>query len=261
MADFVPTIDFFQNTVLVSGIIQRAYRMARALKNPGQGVSNSESLEGLSVLNSMIDGWKIENLLIIYTRRSLQNMVAGQKTYGVGPAQDFDIERPEKIHRAGFIVTGNPTSSEIPMEIILTFEEWAQFVVKDVGSTIPLALYYQASVPYGNAQVWPVPTIDSQIVIYTPETLNEFRTVDDAVIVPKGYREMLAYNLAVAIHELYPEKGMEPSVSRKAEWYKSRVKANQLTPIFIGSDPAVMQEQRKSGTRWGGNPKAWTPYY
>ena len=259
MPDFSPAITYVKNTFVVSDLLQSAYRLAHALKHPGQGISPSESKEGLDTLNAMIDGWKMEDLLINITRRSVQNMVANQKVYGVGPGQDFDLERPEKIHRAGFIVGTTPNVSEIPMRIILTYEEYAAYVNKNTGSTIPLALYYQATAPFGSATFWPVPTVASQIAIYTPQFLSEFSTVDDAVEAPDGYRDMIMYNLAVRVHQLYPDKPMDSSVTEFASYYKQRVKNHQATPLFIGSDQAVMQESR-AGKWAGGMPKTWTPY-
>ena len=60
-------------------------------------------------------------------------------------------------------------------------------------------------------------------------------------IVPKGYREFLEYAGAVAVHNRYPDRPMDPDVRIKAEYYKARVKAAQSTPSFIRSDDAVLR--------------------
>jgi hypothetical protein len=249
------------NTFKVNDILGQAYRMARALKHPGQGISQSESDEGLYILNSMVDDMKTDSLFIVFMQRSEQTVNIGQKVYGVGPGQDFDIPRPPKIHRAGFLVVdpNNATNeAEVAMRVLLTYEEYQDYIVKNVPSTIPLAIYYQASTPYGSATVWPVPSLISQIVIYVPSLLSEFSTVDDVLEMPYGYRKMLEYNLAVEVHMRYPENPMDPKVYGMAAYTKSKVKANQWTPMFIGSDPAVMQESRRS--QLGGTPRAWVPY-
>lgn len=257
--NFAAPVVYVKNTFQLSDMLYRAYRMARCLKHPGQGLSPSESQECLQVLNSMVDGWKMEDLLIVVTRRTIQNMNLNQKDYSVGPGQDWDMERPEKIHRAGFIVGSGVNIAELPMEILLSFEQYQLFVVKNVGSSIPLALYYQATFPNGTATVWPVPNVASTIAVYVPQYLSEFSTVDDTFEVPDGYREMLQYGLAVKIHELYPETAMEPNIPRMAAVYKSRVKQHQFTPMFNAADPAVTQEN-KSRRYAGGYPKTWTPY-
>lgn len=263
MANFAPVINLVQTSYTVKDLLYRSYRMARALRHPGQGLSvPSESDEGLAILNAMIDGWKIEQLMVEYIRRTLQPVTLNQKVYSVGPGQDWDIERPEKILGAGFIVKGTPPNgdAELPMQMLFSWEEYQSFVVKDVQSTYPLALYYQAAVPFGSATLWPVPNDSGQnIAIYTNQLLQEFQTIDDPLILKDGYREALEYNLAVAIHEVYPEKVISPTIITKADWYKQRVKNNNFQPMLIKSDEGARQNAPLD-TWFGGLPKAWTPY-
>lgn len=265
MPDFAPTFAVVPLNVQCGDILTAAYRKAHAIARPGQGISPSEQAEGIAELNSMIDGFKMEDLLIPGYQRTLQNMAIGQKSYSVGPGQDFNIERAERIGRAGFIIGTDPNTAEIPMAVLLTYETYAQYVAKNVGSSIPLAIYYEPFAPtqdgnvFGQAIVWPVPTVVSMIAIYTPTWVQGFSSAEDPVLVPHGWIEMLKYALAVKIHELYPEKPWDPAIPVRAEALKSRVKYHQARPMFIGSDPAVMGEQRSQ--QWvGGNPKAWTPF-
>jgi hypothetical protein len=262
MPDFDPIANlvYYKPTLVVSNVLYSAYRKARALKHPGQGISPEESAEGLDLLNAMIDGWKIEGLLMYTTRRSTWQVAINQKVYSIGPGGDFDMERPEHIHRASYLVNSTQgQDAEIPMEIILTFEEWQQVVVKNTPCSYPLAMFYQPFAPLGAVNFWPVPNAISTIALYTPQTLSEFATIDDAVEMPDGYREMMEYNLAVAVHELYPEKPMAPSVERFAQFYKARVKNNQVTPLFIQSDGGARQNSLVE-QYVGGNPRAWVPY-
>lgn len=268
MSNFVPAIIYNNVQVQVSDIVYRAARMARALKHPGQGVSvPSESTEFLGILNAMIDGWKAESLLIPYENRTIFNITGGQKVYGVGPGQDWGVssdgitpfERPEKISRCGFLIPGSSTPTELPMYIILTYEEYAAYIIKDVTSNYPLVLYYQAAQPYGAATLFPVPDINGQVAVYTPQWLSEFLTYDDVVYVRDGVREMMMYNLAVAIHEMYPERPMAPSVEMKAIDFKQRVRANQYMPMPIRSDDGARQNGYGNGYV-GGYPRMWTPY-
>lgn len=244
----------------VGDVITKAARLAGALKFAGQGLNPSEQQEFLDILNSYVDGCKIENLLIMFFMRTVVTMINGQKDYSVGPGQDFDIERPPKIHSAGFLLQpGQSTESELPMACLVNYQQYQQFVAKNTGSSIPLGLYYQPTIPYGTATIWPVPNQSSQIAIYTQGVLQEFRSFDDDFITPQGYRDMLTYGLAVRIHEMppYNRMPMAASVEQRAAFYKERVKNQQLTPILMGSDPAVL------GRRYSpsyGFPKSWTPY-
>ncbi len=258
MSDFTPQLTDVVNTFKVSDVLEQAYRMANALKHPGQGISNSESNEGLHILNSYLDHLKTKKLYVIFTQRNELTVNPGQKVYGVGPGQDFDIPRPPKISRCSFLNGTAPNIAEIRMRVLLTFEEYQDYTVKNVGANVPLAIYYQGSVPYGSATMWPVPTVTSKIALYTPVLLSEFSTVDDVLEMPYGYRALLEYNLAVLVHMRYPNNPMDARVYGMAAQATQAVEANQWTPLFIGADPAVMQESRRANI--GGTPRAWTPY-
>lgn len=257
VAPYVPVI----TPVLVGDILYTAARKASALKMAGQGLSPSETTEFLSLLNSMVNGWKIENLLMIYFIRYIFHLSRGKKDYSVAPGQDFDMERPERIQRAGFILNeGTETEGELQMHVCQSYQEYVAEVAKNVTSQIPLLLYYQPSSPYGTATFWPVPSVDNfPITIYNRAVLQEFQSADDNVYAPDGFREMLEFNLAWRIHQNppYNTRPMDPTVVSQAEYYKARVKAMQVMPILTSPDIAVT---RRNGSYCGGMPKTWTPY-
>lgn len=255
------------DAIVVGKMLEQAYRKAGALKHPGQGISASESAEAMLICNMMINGWKIERLLIVYVQRKLVSFFAGQQNYSVGPGQDFDVERVEKIPAAGYILNpGETTESEIPMMVVLTYEQYERIIAKLTGSNQPLIMYYKAlveaipgNVPYGQATLWPVPNADGTMAIYIPRTLDGFDDPSQIAYMPKGYQEMFVYNLAIRIHENYPEKKWdERRVETAAAFYKDRVKNMQLTPILAFSDSAALAGT--SHPYWYGYPKTWTPY-
>lgn len=259
-----------QTDAIVAGsMFEQAYRMAGALKHPGQGISPSEAKEATLITNMMINGWKIERLLFIYTKRTEVPFYSGKKDYSVGPGQDFDVERVEKFLGVGYVQYPGQVeqNSEIPMMLVVDFQQYQGIIAKLTGSTQPLLLYYKAlvpsaipgNVPYGEATLWPVPNLDGSLAIYTPATLDSFDTPDQIVYMPEGYQEMLTYNLAVRVHQRYPNNSWDgQTVMDMAEFYKQRVKNMQITPILMGSDAGAL-----GGTAhpyWYGFPKTWTPY-
>src|SRR5262249_18791118 len=158
---------------IVEDMLTAAARKAGALKFAGQGPSPSELSEWLALLNAMIDGWKIENLFIVYYIRYVFALTANKKDYSVGPGLDFNMERPEKIDTAGFLTTPDtPSEGEISMTVVRTYQQYASLVAKLTTSSIPLVLYYQASFtpttdgagPTGTATFWPVPSVTGQKV-------------------------------------------------------------------------------------------------
>lgn len=235
------------------------YRKAGVLKGPGRGLSNSEQVEGLHIINSLIDGLKIERLFFYQIVRTIFATIIGQRDYKVGPLSsgvtiDWDIERPSKILRAGFIVppsTPEAQQVEIPMNVFLSYEQYQLNVAKNIGSTLPLALYYRITPPVGTATLWPVPAQVGEVAIYTPGVVQEFNDIMDEVQFPDGYREFLEYAGAVAVNDNYPEAKMKAGVEKRAGIYKARIKANQFQPTFIGSDPAAVRRSDGGyGTTW-----------
>lgn len=266
MSDFVPTPAPVLITPIVRDVLRASYRLGGGLKWAGQYVNQSEESEGITFLNNMINGFKMENLMIQQYIRTVVNVNTNQRVYSVGIGQDWNIERPQRIRRAGYLIGSGTSLVEVPMQIVLSMEEWANFTVKFVPSSIPLALYYSPASPtqgaiVGQAELWPVPNAASTIAIYTPQFLEEVNTADDPLYMPDGYRELLVYNLAIRIHQMppYNMRPMDGTVIQMARYFKARIKAEQMQPLFIGSDPAAMQES--TSRRWAGaNPKAWTPY-
>lgn len=254
------------NQYLLGNIVQQAYRLAGGLILAGQGINPSEQAEILDITNHFIDGLKLEANFEQFTIRTVVQVVAYKQVYGVGPGQDWDIERPEKITNAGFVIQQGTTSeSEISMFIVDSFEQWQQLVPKLTQSSIPLALYYQGTTPYGSATVWPVPEYNSanaqgaSIAIYSPGYWQEFTSLDDPFVVPHGYREFCMYNLAVRIHQRppYNKQPMDASVPIMAAEYKTRIANALLKPLFAVPDQACIGPNKYG---LGQPPKAWDPY-
>lgn len=250
---------------LLSNIVQQAYRLAGGLLFAGQGINASEQSEILDITNHMVDGLKLEALFFQFQIRTIFQVVAGQHKYAVGPGQQWDIERWEKINSAGFIIEYGQSESEIPMYVVADYEDYKNIVAKLTQSTIPLLLYYQATVPYGTATLWPVPNASSsdqsgaRVAIYSPGMMQEFSSLDDPFVVAHGYREFFIYELATRIHEMppYSKQPMSPSVMQRAILYKERIRDAQLTPLYASSDRAAMAPTHNGILQ---PPRAWSPY-
>jgi len=235
-------------------VMTQMYRLAGGLQAAGRGISGSQQDEGLHALNSLLDGLKIQRLFFYQILRTVMQASLGVPEYSVGSAVDgavWVIERPEKILRAGYLIPGRPTETEIPMQVLMDYTEYQLIVNKGVQSSLSWVLYYRASLPTGTARLWPVPNRDFPVAIYTPDYIDEFDDVTQDIIVPKGYREFLEYAGAVALHDRNPKWIMLPGVDERAKEYKARVAAAQFTPAYIQSDPAAREIPTTRGNWWG----------
>lgn len=242
-------------------VLNQIYRKAGVLKAAGRGLSGSEQDEGLHIVNSLLDGLKIERLFFYQILRTLFDAAIGQRDYLVGSLVDganWEIERPEHILRAGYLIPGASAESEIQMRVLKDYTEYQTIINKAVPSSMSWIMYYRASLPVGTATLWPVPSAAFQVAIYTPGTVDEFTDVMQDISFPKGYREFLEYAGAVAVHDNYPDAKMLPSVEARAIMYKSRVKASQYSPGYIRSDPAALAVPDRQGRSFGA--REWTGY-
>ncbi|HZQ53324.1 MAG TPA: hypothetical protein VFB14_14065 [Bryobacteraceae bacterium] len=236
----------------VQDLITRAMRLLGAV-NIGDGPTAAEEQDGLTALNAMVDAWANERLMIYTTARNQYPLVAGQAVYQIGPSgPDWTAPRPQSIDAAGLLMgSSDPTQIyERPLEVIKTDKEWARVRLKNLGSPLPLAIYYDRwfsnpnsatnPVGSGNVAVWPVPQVVNQIVLYTPVAVSRFTAQTQTLSLPPGYERALTYNLAL---EMAPEFDREPSdvVVAIAEQSKAGIKrVNAISAIGkLRVDPAL----------------------
>lgn len=205
----------------------------------GEAPSADEAKDGLSALNQMLDSWSTEQLLITAKMRESFALVPGQKIYTMGPTGDFNTVRPMSIETALIQVTTVTPVAELPVKI-LSKEEYASIVVKDVGSTIPTFIYGEGTYPLETLNLWPIPSYAYNLVLYSWKPLTTLATLDDVISLPPGFERALKYNFAM---ELAPEWGRPVSqeVLNTAMESKANVKRMNITnkPRYMRVDEAL----------------------
>lgn len=231
-------------------VLTQSYRMSGVLRAAGRGISGSEQAEGMHVYNAMLDGVKIERWFFYQIIRSPFLTVVGQKDYSIGDAglgANWAVERPEKVMSAGVLVPGatDGNEAEIPIYVVQSYQEYQRIICKLTPSSLAQVLYYQAALPLGVGTLWPVPNREFTVILYTPQTVQEFTDVEADYIVPKGYREWMEYEGAVKIYQRnHRIPGLPPlpkEIYDMANLYKGRVMAQQWTPALMRSDGAVLK--------------------
>lgn len=229
--------------IFASDLAYVAYRIAGILPEPGRGYSASEGSDALKILNSLIDSWKAERLMVYAYLRSVFTTVAGQESYLVGNSPGFDwgpIPRPEELKLAGYIFTSDNPEVEIPMQI-LTYQQWAALSPKDLQSSISYLLYYQPTIPNGTVRLWPVPTdVTVKISLYTWENIQQVASLGTAMILPPGYQELFEYAMAIRLAGMYPRRAkLDPNAP--AQYYAARQRV-------MGANEPELQMQAELGS-------------
>jgi hypothetical protein len=94
-------------------------------------------------------------------------------------------------------------------------------------------LYYESSFPNGIVNLWAVPNVAYQMALYLWQSVNQFLTVNDPLVVVPGYTLAMEYNLAVQLAERYPERQRiaQSSVERAISSYAMIKRAN--APVLL----------------------------
>jgi len=205
-------------------LIDRAMRLVGALES-GESPTADETTDVLYALNTMLESWRLERLMVYAAVDTTKALVSGDASYTIGTGENIDVERPIKIENA--YVTDSDT--DIPITII-TKRSWDAISDKTVESTYPQYLYYEESYPNGVIHLWPVPTSTNVLTLSLWTVLGAIASAATTVSLPPGYERALAYNLAV---EIAPEFQVQVSdvVASIALNSKAAIKRANVKPI------------------------------
>lgn len=177
-------------------IIKKALQKNGVLTK-NESPSGDEASDALDSLNAMISSWSNDSLLI-YTRQIESfPIVGGQNEYTIGTGGDFNTTRPMQIVSA-FLRIGN-----IDYDIqVVNGVQYDNIDQKDISSSIPEVLFYDANVPLAKITMYPVPTTGT-LHLRTEKELTQLTTLDSDIEFPPGWERALVYNLAVEIGSEY----------------------------------------------------------
>jgi hypothetical protein len=153
--------------------------------------------------------------------------------------------RPAKIERISLEWLSNPAQPlELPLEMV-NEQRWQTVPVKAITSTLPTVVYDDGAYPLRNLSFWCVPTVVSNVIIYSWQPLNTFTDLVTNVTFPPGYFKALRYNLAV---DLAPEFGrpVPPEVAAIAIQTKAIIENMNLPAFEMRVDPAVIDPKLRA---------------
>lgn len=242
--------------IVVEDLIYHALRIAGVLTVAGRTRSQDEFNDSFFELNSMIDDWKTERMMIRVILRTMFQIHAGQQLYSIGTdttsgQPDFFIERPQEIVGAGYLFTTVTPNNEVPIRILVD-QEYRAVSPKDLQSSFPIMLYYFPAVPNGVIQFYPVPNQEGLITLYTWQTLQEFTAATESFVAPPGYRSGLIWALAERLWQRFPRSVLGPDriqeMRLKAQEFKEKIKALNAPHYLMQCDRGLIG--RRQGGSW-----------
>jgi len=213
-------------------LIKGSLRLLGVLAS-GEEPSADEAQDALSSLNSLLDSWRNERLMAYAVLSETFPLVAGQKSYTIGPGGDFDTVRPVRIERVQFNYTQGGAVLPLNLNVtLLDLDQYNQFVVPDTASPIPMWMYANEDFPLRTLYLYTVPAIAETVDLYVWKQLASFDSLDASIALPPGYEKALRFALAC---DLAPEFGTLPSaaVVSGAEEAKENIKSvNNRSPLM-----------------------------
>jgi hypothetical protein len=226
-------------------LIYSALRFIGVLRT-GQSAAPEAEADGLVMLQSMIDQWQTERLMVYTINRNQFALTASQQVYTVGSGGNWNIPRPARIERAGVIVPGTyPT--ELPIRKI-SIQQWAQeYPAKTVTSSLPTAFYENGGFPLIEVTLWPVPSVaTNSIALYTWSPLQSFADLTTDYSFPPGYDLALRFNLGEMLWPMFVvnsksnANGMQlQMVQQMAREAKQKIKTLNQPVLNMRVDPQL----------------------
>ena len=183
-------------------LITRSLRLIHVLDS-GESPTADEANDSLTALNDMLDSMSVPGLYIYAIKQDVVTWTAGQQSRTIGASGDFNITRPTRIEDSTFFTSA--AGEDYPLKIIRSRSAYSGIIDKDTSTDFPEFLYYEPSYPLGNLFIWPVPFSTLSISLHSQEQLTQLSTLDPALSIPPGYKELLT---AMLCARLAPEFGV-----------------------------------------------------
>lgn len=200
--------------------------------------------DALTKFNDVLEGLALQNLAVYSTVETTFPLVAGVASYTIGPTGDVVAPRPPFLDTAVVNITG----LDYPVSIWST-QEYALVGLK-TNPGIPARMVYDQEFPNGRITLWPVPSENWTMKLYTNAAFTAAASLFDQFSMPPGYRRLMRLLLALELLPDYPGlSDTEMSMLRSSGVSAlATVKRNTKKRGTMRSE--VAQLDASGGSRW-----------
>ena len=177
-----------------SQLIQDALALCNCV-GVDQTLTAAETTDALRILNDLIEDWSTQSLAIYGLANQTFNTVAGQATYTVGVAGDWNTNRPVRINADAYSTIQGTTFPCVP----ITQGEYDLIAVKTQPQEYPDHYLYVNEYPLGLVTLWPVPNAITPITFSIDMLLLSVTNAATVMEFPPGYMNAFKYALAVML--------------------------------------------------------------
>lgn len=192
------------------------------LLGAGQNVRGIDAKDCLSRLNTMLDAMNLGPTFAYSQVETIIPITGSTVSLTIGPGQQIDIARPNRIESSSFVRVGTVDYPVTPVDR----DTYDAIQLKMLGSAWPVVCFWDGGNPLGNVFLWPQGVASLHLV--TSVAVGNFANLTTEYALPSGYERMFIYSLA---EEIAPDFEVQPSASvvKIAQASRRIVKRNNLT--------------------------------
>ncbi len=192
---------------------------------PGEALKAADGDLVLTLLNRILDAWKLESLYAYATETIEHTTVGEAATLTIGPTGDIDVtERPVRLEDGCFYrVAGIDYRLNQVNEA-----EFNRIPFKAVSTLAPTDFEYNPTFPLGRLQFYPRIPTGAAMNLIVQKRLDEFASLTTVYTLPPGYKRALVYTLGEEAGAYY-EREIPPTVARNAAAARRILKRSNFT--------------------------------
>ena len=188
-------------------------------KATGEALTADEATDSLSVLNSMLDNFSTNELLVYQIVQDSYTWASGSSSRTIGSGGSLNGTRPKRIESIYFRDSSN---YDYPVKVWRDRIAYDSVADKTIQSTLPEFVFYDTAFPLGVLYAYPVPSASLTVKISHWQILQSFAALTTDLALPPGYQWMIEHNLAEALQPLFAMQA-PPYVIKEAALSKKRL--------------------------------------
>ena len=218
----------------------------RALRLLGEKVvagtlSSDEQTAYLADLNTMLESWSLERLMVYQLLQESKALTASTGSYTIGTGGAFNTTRPTRIVDPCFI--RDSSNLDYPLTII-DAEQYGRITQKTLDGQRPEYLFYDGAFAssLGTIYLYPEPAASLTLYINSWKQLQTFALISTTVVLPPGYQRAIEFNLAVELAGGFTNVSQE--VAKIARESKAVIKGFNAPAGVLRMDAGVAGHRR-----------------
>lgn len=203
-----------------------------------QTLTADEITDCLRKLNDLLDLWSTQSLAVYGKANQSFNTVANQASYTIGPAGDWNTDRPVRINEPVYATVSSIT---YPYASI-NQQQYNAIAYKSQtggGTDLDQFVLYVNDNPLGRITLWPVPDSVFPLTFSIDLLLTSATTAATVMAFPPGYFHAFTHSLAPLLAPMFGKQASQDVKDEAKRSFGNIKRANQK-PTLLQYDVALL---------------------